>query len=392
MKNSRYLTARPLFEYEPYSTVVVRSLEEEIWAAIRPLSVLSICEEVLSERTGRSSRRFLQETALRIVACIRQADQFFWIALEADSRAAPLLHYYSMLNLSKALVYLDSPETFTANSQLLHGISDPDRVKNPRTYSLLRESLRLQSNGVFPCVYALLTGESFKAKSVRLADLLPLCTWIGEELPNVYGVESNLACIDLTVYDDRDSEENSESRAMYARAEIPKADVRGPGGRVRPLQKIVPAFFDLFEPVASANSEILTFETKRIQYRTEREENAALASILGIIRELRLCRLFSSSATKAGYMIPLVSDPLPEPCIVLAVMFYLGSLVRYQPHVYEHLLGTDTAYVLDSFVRQTPIVFAYIMLNHLWRVEHFFSPLGTNVHAEENNGRESDDE
>ena len=57
---------------------------------------------------------------------------------------------------------------------------------------------------------------------------------------------------------------------------------------------------------------------------------------------------------------------------MLAVMFYLGSLVRYQPHVYDHLLGTDIAYVLESFVRQVPVVFAYLMLNHLWHVEHYF--------------------
>jgi YaaC-like Protein len=54
---------------------------------------------------------------------------------------------------------------------------------------------------------------------------------------------------------------------------------------------------------------------------------------------------------------PAGPTPMNEPMAIYLAMFFLGSLVRYRPDVLDELLGTASAWLLESFVASAPLLF-----------------------------------
>lgn len=352
------------YEYEQvYPLHVLRSVQDEVWAAIRPLAADEMCLDALKVRLSGRSRNELRQIAAKAASCVRQADEYFSSAVRASPRTAPLLHYYSMLNLSKALIYLERPERLVHENDLLHGLTDRNRVKDRKTFSLKNERVTVQQRGVFNSLHFVLAGKELKAQTAySVTELFPYCTWLTSELEDVFGRPSRLIHVSVRLA------LNRESNRIFVTAAVPKDEVVARLKRASRFATEAPEFFSLFDPVASDDPSVLSYESSSVPADQPGELAAAL-------RTLRLYRYFKYSEDSGEYVLPLGTEPLPEPCVLFAVTFYLGSLVRYQPHIYDHLLGTKDAYLLESFIGQCPIAFSYVMLNHLWRAEHLLRPL-----------------
>jgi len=361
----------PYFEYNPSECVIMRPLEEEIWAALGPLRTEGTARWLLERRLPNASEELRAQLATRIASCVRQADEYFWLAVEAPPRIAPLLHYYSMFNLAKAAIYLRSPDRLERRDDFSHGLTDPHRIKDPAGYSLPSEVVKLQRRGIFPSLFAVLTGDELPAPAqYRLDDLLRYCTWVSHELDEVFDVQLRLLPCDLQLCFD------SGRRVAWLTAAISRSDVDDRCRTISQFRADAPAFFRLFTRVKS-QPQILRFESTPVACSSLRAAGPAIASLREGARGLRLYgRPTTSQRRTAGhYYLPLQLDehpPLPEACVLYAVTFYLGSLVRYQPHIYEAMLQRLEAWLAESFIRQCPICFSHIMLNHLWGVEHLF--------------------
>ena len=365
----------PLFEYDVSTYGIFRPLEEEVWAAIRLLATEDICVSLLRRRRSRKGRRPpLKNLASKIGSCVTQADEYFWMALDASPRAAPLLHYYSMLNLTKALIYLEAPERLEDEGGLLHGLSDPSRIKDPRSFSLDQESVVVHRGGVFPSLYNVLTGAGIPRKMVvNVFELLRYSGWLSHEVEDL-GTMCKMVHGNFSIATD------ANGHFVRLTADIDREEVRNHCGGVTTFEAEAPQFLQLFKRVASNDPQQLHYESESLPWATRGEYRAAYHKLRDAIRSLRLYRYPGNAVSRpsAEYLIPLNTqgrDPLPEPCVLLAITFYLGSLVRYQPHIYDRLLGSEEAWLLDSFIRQCPSAFSFIMLNHLWRLEHLFERL-----------------
>lgn len=360
------------FEYDVTSAVVIRPLEEEVWSNIRLLRVEEVCLGQLRQRRSSTGRRGrLSGIASNIRSCVTQAEEYFWLALKASPRAAPLLHYYSMLNLTKALVYLEAPRRLERDRDLLHGLTDPKRVKKASaTFALDRERL-IVKGGVFRSLYYVLTGEEIaRQTSLNIMELLRYCTWVTNEVESI-GIMCRLIDAGLSIAED------TGARRVWLTAEIDRDYLRRHCGSIETFESEAPSFTQVFGRVRADHPGQLKYESNPIPYATGRAQSAAISDLRRNARPLRLYRhIRNDDSETAAHMIPLDSDggrPLPEPCVLLAIAFYLGSLVRYQPHVYDYLLGTEEAWLLEAFVRQCPLAFSYSLLNHFWRTEHLFS-------------------
>ena len=236
----------PLFEYDVSTYGIFRPLEEEVWAAIRLLATEDICVTLLRGRRSRTGRRGpLKNLASKIRSCITQADEYFWMALEASPRAAPLLHYYSMLNLTKALIYLEAPERLEDESGLLHGLSDPSRMKDPRSFSLDQESIVVNRGGVFPSLYNVLTGgEITRNTAVKVFDLLRYSAWLSHDIEDL-GTMCRMVHGDFSIATDENG------HFMRLTAEIGREEVRSHCGAVTSFEAEAPHFLQFFKRVAS---------------------------------------------------------------------------------------------------------------------------------------------
>jgi len=52
-----------------------------------------------------------------------------------------------------------------------------------------------------------------------------------------------------------------------------------------------------------------------------------------------------------------------EPVAIYAIMFYLGSLVRYHPEILEAMLAKRDAWMIESFIKSTPTTFLRYIRN-----------------------------
>jgi len=359
----------PYYEYEESTPHVMRPLENEVWAAIRLLTVEGICVHQLKRRFPNRRLGPLEQLAAQIQSCLKQAEEYFWIAQEASSRVAPLLHYYSMLNLTKALIYLKAPERLKTSRDFNHGLIDPQRIKNPHSFSLSTQGIQV-GRGVFSTLHYLLTGQGLiPGKIYNFEDLFKYCTWITNELEEL-GDKCRLVHARISIQDD------AGGRAMRLSAELGRTDVLE---HCRTLSKFAagaPASFKVFTRVSATDEDTLRYESQPLSYTTKRTRYLALEGLRATIKDLRLFRHGIYPREKQlEYLVPLDNSgdrPLPEPCVLLGITFFIGSLVRYQPHIFDHLLGSEEAWLLESFIRQCPLAFSHIMLNHLWNVEHLF--------------------
>ena len=370
-KPAPYTETIRLCEYDTHVLSVVRPLEEEIWAAIRLLAVEGVCMVQLRRRFPTRREGPLTKIASMISSCITQAEEYYRLAVRSSNRVAPLLHYYSMLNLAKALIWLEAPTRLSTANHFHHGLSDPARVKDPQTFSIYRETLQVRE-GVFPSLHFVLTGQQLaRGTSVSLADLLQYCTSITYELEEVAGTPARL--IDGTFGGAIDA----QGKTVRLIAEMERSSAEGCCRTMSRFKAEAPTFAALFSRVASHDPQTLLYESQPIPYSGVATLRSAIGQLRAKLRTLRLYRFPTQVeiSPMADYWLPLSMNggqPLPEPCVLLAITFYLGSLVRYQPHIYDHMLGSAESWILESFVRQCPLAFCHIMLNHLWRIEHLF--------------------
>lgn len=361
------------FEYPDSFPHTMRPVEEEIWSALRLLGAQGAALRLLRRRFPTRREARLTPVAGQIASCVRQAEEYFWLAVKAPSRIAPLLHYYSMLNLTKALIYLAWPERLQHSSQFRHGLTDPHKIKDPQRYSLRAETIRATSQGIFPSLFAVLTGAELPSPTdYPLGDLLRYCTWITQELDQGLGLEYRLVNAQFR------TSLNLDRRLAWVTVDIPRLEVLAHCGTIAHFRADAPVFCQTFRRVASS-PEILRFESAPVSCTSLRSAESVTASLRKRVRDVRLYRHFlvPKSERVGEYLVPLQvrgAEPLPEPCVLYAITFYLGSLVRYQPHVYESMLGGEEAWLVEAFTRQCPTCFAHIMLNHLWQQERIFQP------------------
>ncbi len=361
----------PYFEYAPYPVQIMRPMADEIWASIRLINVEEICLGQLKRKFHGRRDRLLRELAHQIRSCVTQAEEFFWIAQSASSRVAPLLHYYSMLNLAKALIFLKAPDRLSRKPHFYHGLTDPQRIKTPESFSLEKETIKV-APGIFSTLHYILTGEELVGStSYKIMALLRYCTWITSELEGVSNQMCRLVHLSLKYAED------AGLKRVRIIAEVRRAEVLAHCQTLSAFKTDSKSFHSLFYRVASDDPDMLKYESQPVAYTTLATGRSAYRQLREAMRDVRLYRsgIFTGEDKAPEYLMPLndgSTKPLPDTCVLLAVTFYLGSMVRYQPHIFDRLLGTEDAWLLEAFIRQCPLAYSQIMPNHLWEIEHLF--------------------
>lgn len=354
-----------LWEYEPRKLTIVRPLEREIWALLNLLTIRDVCVDLCSLRHPESKLSQLEEVASRVAACIKQASEYAWIAQGCSTRVAPLLHYYSMLNTSKAFIYMQSPRVLEDARNLNHGLVDAHRVKDPRVFSLPKDSVKVD-HGIFSSLCMELTQSPVpRGLSLQLCDLLRGCNWIVAEVDQVYGAEPSTASITSSVVT------NQERTETWGSVLMSRGQLDSLGMSLDQLRKRVPDFFNAYVQV-EGGPKSYRFETGAYPTNTDKEREEALTRLRSYLRTLNLYRPMKREGSGGWALYRMSTHTIPQPAAIYAIAFYLSSLVRYQPHALEALLASADAWVIESFLTQCPLEFSYTMLNHMWRREHIF--------------------
>ena len=160
---------------QPYATM---------WAHLRVLAHVHNAKRLLLNQLGGSRTvpppddELLDRKASQISYCILQADEYFRAAESVSINTSPLLLFYGMLSLAKALIVANDPTKLLADMKY-HGLHH-DKGQRAAT---IEEQLAVVNGGVFDDLTEVVSGLKFpKASTIRFKDVLA----ISPELSGMY--------------------------------------------------------------------------------------------------------------------------------------------------------------------------------------------------------------
>ena len=299
------------------------------------------------------------------LAYLAQSKSFYDTATVANRDAAPLLWYYSFLNLAKAL--LARTEQLSALASAMHGISDP--ADNREGYLSLKKQ-KIKTNGtlqpgryqLFPNLcrllgQPLLIGE----QNIPIRSLLRQVLGIHRAYMKAFKADSHF--IKLRDPEFLECTPKSRGGEIWSRFSLLKEDFNTTV-RFKVLKKQLMPVFHAVTPGAHGDKlNAHCFESEHRPFtRYSSDELPSLQKLLRPrVRALVLPK---------GYLFYVMFERdyvLPQAAVIYAIMFYLGSIVRYRPYDFDKLVEKTHRWTIDEFMQIAPKQFVILMINELTR-------------------------
>lgn len=329
--------------------------ETIIWSSIRHLSSRYVAEAVAFDAHGITRKRDREAAARNLKLYIKQASSFYEAAKAAKPNTAPLIYYYSFLNLAKALCELRQPRFHERPECYRHGISwwpNPRRLVDPA-----KETVLITTRGVWHALWEALTKERLVAANptrIRIKYLFSYC-------PEV-SVEYRRAMYDLIrLMDVENPDILSDGSNAWIRFSVKREELRGFHVSAPSLLKQIRTGRSGYIEVQSSDKRVRTFESAvPIALTKWQYPSAALhGDVLGLNAFTHL-----TGEGKLQYFFPIQNNlPLRLPQIMVAytLLFWFGSLVRYDPHSVDALMDSEWWTLMDGLMSQS----------RLWLLELF---------------------
>jgi hypothetical protein len=332
-------------------------VETILWSSIDQLRSRSAAEWVARYRHGQKNKAERRWIAKNVKVYIQQASEFYASAKAAKSNTAPLIYYYSFLNLAKALCEFRQPGFHLRTECYGHGLSwRPDR------YSVVvpgREAVTIIGRGVWHSLWEAVTRQTCKARQgtrLKIPELFRYCPEVGLEVGRSLGGETKLLDLEQVqvMYDEKLDE-------AWLKFSVSLYSMRNFGLTAKSLSALIGSGRTGYVEVKREKKEWRTFESvipvirKRREnvWQALREDILALHVISHLAREKKL-----------AFCLPLqkqLAIRMPQMLILYTILFWLGALVRYDPHSVATLMDSPHWVLIDGFMSQS----------RLWLLEQF---------------------
>jgi hypothetical protein len=270
---------------------------------------------------------------------------------------APLIYYYSFLNLAKGCCELRQPQFHEHNECYRHGIS---WRPSPRyLVNLEKEEVSITTRGVWHVLWEFLTQASCSATNptrIKIKELFLYCPEISSEVERTFMAEIRM--LDLV---DPDLLYDDGSMEAWIRFSVHREGLRFFRLPASSLIRQIETPRSSYTEVRSTKREIRTFEATT-PAKVDPEESI-LGSLRGNILGLNVFSYLGHEKT-IEYAIPVQTNlpiRMPQLMVLYTILFWLGSLVRYDPHSVSALMDSEYWILIDGFMSQS----------RLWLLEQF---------------------
>jgi hypothetical protein len=302
------------------------------------------------------------------LAYVQQAQSFYIAAKVANRDASPLLWYYCFLNLAKALlVRTDQVEDLASG---MHGIRDP--VENKEGYVTLGKQT-IKTNGtipaangryqVFPNLCRVLA-EPLPAGDIQISikSLLRGVLGIHRAFMKAFGEDSHFMKLREPEFMECPPPKGPH---LWLRFFLLQEDFNDTVTFDALKGKLEPAFTAVTPGDGGTRLKAYCFESQHLTFTKSAIEDLPLlmAMIRPKVRVLVLPR---------GYLHYVKFEPelpLPQTAVIYAIMFYLGSIVRYRPYDFDKLVDKKYRWVIDEFLQTAPKQFVILLVNEITQSE-----------------------
>lgn len=330
--------------------------ERVVWASIRHLCSREVAEGVAAVNHGKAARRDREAISRNLKLYVQQASEFYAAAATAKPNTAPLIYYYSFLNLAKALCELKRPNFHRQGECYKHGISwrpDPKRLVNPA-----RETVALSTRGVWHVLWEAVMDRQCPARNptkIFISHLFSFCPEVSVEYSAVAGGPLRLLDVEKPEIMVDDSSNQVWLRFSVKRSELTGFRVSGSS-----FLNLIKTNRSGYTEVKSENPALRDFESSNTVLPIKGD---AWLPLRGDVLHLNMFA-HPGRDQKLQYFIPLQAHlPLPMPQLMVSytILFWLGSLVRYDPHSVDALMNSQYWMLIDGFMSQS----------RLWLLERF---------------------
>lgn len=340
--------------------------ERILWASIRHMCARDVAEEIVFGIHKVKKKSDIQKISRNIKVYIDQAYSFYNAAQAAETNTAPLIFYYSYLNLAKALSEIRYPGFHEHTENYNHGITwkpSKDYLVNVST-----ESINISTRGVWHTLLETVTGQSVRVPnplSIKVKDLFALCPETGIEFERTFHQPVRLIeLIEAGIFVDDIQKE------LWLRLTVNKSNLKS-------LKLTRPKFIKLFtatgfkyEQVCSDDDSQWIFEsTPGIKFKAD-DRDIPYDFVEPLITPMNL--FAHMHFDELGYMIPYQNKlpiKLPQLMVLYSLIFWLGSLVRYDPHSVDALRDSRNWILIDGFMNQSRIWLLELFEWHLYRTD-----------------------
>jgi hypothetical protein len=330
--------------------VTLADPETVIWSSIRQLGSRGVASQVGANVHGLSRKRDRQAVANNVGLYLQQAAEFYGVAHTARANTAPLIYYYSFLNLAKALCELKHPRLHRQPESYRHGVSwraSPRSLVNPE-----RERITVTARGVWHLLWEVIMGRRCPAAnpaSVRIRDLFSYCPEVSSEFGRTYrGPRRLIELNEPDILYDNDLDE------AWIRFSLDRSDLRLHRLSIPKLLPLIRFHGGGYREVRSQKKEFRTFQSK-----TPVKVGPGRTALEAIYPHVQPFNLFTHlDRGELKFSIPVqgrLPIQMPQIIILYSILFWLGSLVRYDPHSVNDLMDSPYWIIIDGFMSQSRV-------------------------------------
>lgn len=343
---------------------------EYLWFRIRefadvPENGMALFTGTLAER--REKYRYFQ-------AFVRQASVYWSAARTISESAAALPYYYAILQLAKAELLRTRWADQVMGKPIGHGLSH----RNAKGTKIRSDRLVTKA-GVFPLLYEARTSTTCPLNvTPKVTSLLAMIPEISMEMSVIASTRPGTKQgYHVSAMDDDDAwslvllreplADDAEPLMRKLRRAYTEVDVIDNWREVFAIStRVMGGGLRLFE----ANAKRRLAGGGPDLHRTLTDLHDAVRPHISPPVKMRVDFLMTPSVAKSN------SFTVPLPLIRYAVMFYLSSLVRYQPIKLDPVREGAQAYVMDALVHEVPTFLLASALDGITGRMHFFDPEG----------------
>lgn len=326
---------------------LARIITGDIWAFLRHIS----------------SKKLKKQEATQALSYIDQAFDFYTVAANPRQATRPLLYYYAFLNLAKVLLL---HKEINLPPAIKHGIVDPKANARERLH-FKTQIVRINNpahdhSELFPELIRCLaiSNTSTTQSEEKPIDLLRQVPAIHRTYCQVTLKEPIFCPIEiLTILHDKEH--------VWVNLRLSKHD--------RDVQRTIksitaaPKFKNVFrqvKPLGTKRGDEYLYESDHVKYY-RRGIDSAIGKLADKVRSCGIWTIL----TRNGYSYYLNGGQeqcLPQLCSAYAIMYYLGSLVRYKPYDFSKIIK-GYSWVISEFIDTQPAQFLHILASYLAETE-----------------------
>jgi YaaC-like Protein len=303
---------------------------------------------------------------------LRQARLNDEAAQRLHGSSAALLHYYTALNLAKAILLSANPQSI-AGQKIGHGLS-----YNPATAAKHESDFVTVQNGVFPLLYELVTGVPIAAGTkLPIRRLLQQVPEVGEEIDELGLAKTKTWPMYTIVAFNAGRSEMWSVVAILAWPDATKSIPDISTKHILKSYKRIDRFSNWrqllgMSPRSNVGPALHFLESKQVYPASLGSGHAAAAAWSAFHPLIEHAPEYHRDALYCPSLYATKMLPFPSYLARYALIFYLSSLVRYRPNWLDPYLHGGEALLFDSLADTSMISVLASSLNYLRRTTYSY--------------------